>query len=168
MDVQTVLWLRDYAGIVVGVVLLALAVSVLPGRVRWYVLSAGLAVLGYEAYLRYSNRQLLQQADAERARLQGELGKLEGERQALEQVVAELHRQQAELHNRQAALAQRQTALAQEGGDLAARRQALESEADALLRQSDELLARVGSNDAILQKLARASHAAQQLEGLGQ
>lgn len=164
MEPGIVEFIRDYAGIVVGVVLLLVAVSVLPGRVKWYVLTAGLAVLGYEAYMRYHNRKLLQEADAERERLRGELGELDGERNALEKTVAELHQQLGEMTSRHVDLDRQREALEQEGGDITERKQALDEESAQLVTGNRELLEKVSNGESILARLVKAKQAIQHVD----
>lgn len=164
MDIGMLGLVKDYAGIMVGLVLLLLAVSVLPGRAKWYVLTAGLAVLGYEAYLRYSNRKLLQEADTERERLRGELGQLDGKRIELEQTVGELHQQLAELTAKQAELGNRRKSLEQEGGDIAAQKQELDRKAEQSIKESNELLQKVSDGESILARLAKANEAVQEID----
>lgn len=159
---------RDYAGIAIGVVLLFAAVSVLPGRAKWYVLTAGLAVLGYEAYLRYTNSKQLQEADAERERLRGELGKLDGRRNEMEQEVKELKQKLVEITAKQVELEGRKGVLEQEGGDIAAHKQALDRESEQSIRESNELQQQVSDGESILSRLARANQAVQQVDKLAQ
>jgi chromosome segregation ATPase len=164
MDIGMFDLVKDYAGIMVGLVLLLVAVSVLPGRAKWYVLTAGLAILGYEAYLRYSNRKLLQEADAERERLRGELGQLDGKRKELEQTVSGLHQQLVELTAKKAELGTQRTSLEQAGGDIAAQKQALDLEAEKFARESNELLQKVNSSESILARLKKADESVQQVD----
>lgn len=168
MDIGMVVFVKDYAGIMVGLALLLIAVSVLPGRAKWYVLTIGLAVLGYEAYLRYTNQKRLREADAERERLRGELGQLDGRRKELEQTVSELHQQLAEVTARQAYLGNQKAALEQEGGDIAARKQELDRKTEQSIKDSNELLQKVSDGEAILARLAKANQAVQQIDKVAQ
>lgn len=164
MESSVLTVVSDYGGILVGAVLLLLAVSVLPGRIKWYVLTAGLAVLGYEAYMRSVNRKLLKEADAERERLRGELAQLDARRQELEVTVSELHGRLAALHSRQVELERQREALEQQGDDLATRRQALDAQSERLIAESRALLQQVGGSEAVLAKLSEARHAIDQME----
>lgn len=164
MDIGMLDLVKDYAGIMVGLVLLLAAVSVLPGRAKWYVLTAGLAILGYEAYLRYSNRKLLQEADAERKRLRDELGQLDGQRKQLEQTVSELHQQLVNLTAKQAELAVKKASLDLAGGDIANQKQALDLEAEQFANESTELLQKVNNSESILARLKKADESVQQVD----
>lgn len=168
MDTGMVSLVSDYGGIVVGVILLLLAVSVLPGRIKWYVLTAGLAILGYEAYMRTVNRKLLKEADAERERLRGELAQLETRRQDLESTVTELNQRLVELNNRHADLNKQREALLVQGDDLSARKQELDQETGKVIAESRALIQQVGNSEAILTKLTDAQRAIDQMDKIAQ
>lgn len=166
MDTEIMLVVKDYGGLVVGLVLLLLAVSVLPGRAKWYVLTAGLAVLGYEAYMRTVNRRMLKEADAERNRLRGELAQLDGQRLALERRVSELNAQLVELNSRLIALTRQKEALQGEGEALAAQKQQLDRDSEQLLARSRETIEQIGGIEELLAQLTQAQHAVDQMERL--
>ena len=46
MDTGMLSLVKDYGDLAIGLVLLIAGVWVLPGRIKWYVLTAGLAVIG--------------------------------------------------------------------------------------------------------------------------
>lgn len=164
MEINLLSMVSDYGGLIVGVAFLVAAVAVLPGRIKWYVLTAGLAVLGYEAYMRTINRKLLTEADAERVRLRGELAKLDGRRSELETSVKELNGKLAELNERHAALNREREALAQSGGELLQRKQQLDSEAAKIAAESRQLLQSSSDGEALLARLLDAQRAVGQLD----
>ena len=164
MDAGTVtMVVQDYGGLVIGLVLLLLAVSILPGRAKWYMLTAGLAVLGYEAYMRTVNRKLLKEADNDRERLRGEMKLLDDRRLELEESVTGLNRQLAELNSRIAGVNSRKTALEQEGGDIAAGKEALDKETNKLIDESRELVRQSVDSAALLKKIQEANQAVDQM-----
>ncbi len=168
MNTEYLSLIRDYGALMVGVALLLLAVSVLPGRIKWYVLTAGLAVLGYEAYMRTVQRKLLKEADAERTRLRGELAQLDYRRTELEGTVSILNQRLAELNGRMTELNKRKETLLQQGDDLAANKRTLDEETERLLAESREIIRQVGSSEAILAKLTQAQQAVAQMDKITQ
>lgn len=168
MDTGVISLVNDYGGLVVGVILLLLAVSVLPGRIKWYVLTAGLAVLGYEVYLRTVNRKMLKEADAERERLRGELAQLDSRRKELESTVGELNKKLIELNSRKGELDKQREALQAQGDDLSERKQMLDRETDRLVGESKQLIEQMGNSEAILAKLTQAQHTIDQMEKIAQ
>src|SRR5882724_1439218 len=160
MDMGAVLtFLRDYADLAIGVVLLVAATWVLPGRMKLYVLTAGLAVIAYEGYLRASNRKALKAADEEAQRLKARAGDLEARREGLEKDVAALNQQLAENKTRLAALSQETAALEQRGAaavqDLTRASEGLSGESE----KNQALLQRLGSTQAQLANLDEVQHA---------
>ena len=63
---ETLQFLQDFGGLIVGALLLIVASMVLPRKVRVYVLTAGLAVIAYGAYQRVTNKRRFREADRRR------------------------------------------------------------------------------------------------------
>jgi chromosome segregation ATPase len=80
-------------GLFIGLGFVILATFLLPGRVRWYVFSAGIAVVAFRAYQLYWARGRLKQLDKEREQLQGELSNLRESHAELEATHKELSAQ---------------------------------------------------------------------------
>jgi len=169
MDASTLLsFAKDYAGLLIGLAFLLVAVSVLPGRVRWYVLTAGLAILGYEAYLRTRNRKLLAEADKEREGLRKRADELGRRGAELEKTVAELNQQLAQNRTRLAALSKESEELAQRGGDISARKAELDKASQEWSEKTDALLQQVGDHEDLLSSLRDARHAMERLDRVAQ
>ncbi|MGD8595356.1 MAG: hypothetical protein PVF82_21190, partial [Gammaproteobacteria bacterium] len=60
-------------GLFIGLGFVILATVLLPARVRWYVFTAGIAIVAFRAYQLYWARGRLKELDKEREQLQGEL-----------------------------------------------------------------------------------------------
>lgn len=135
----------DYAGLIVGAVLLILASSVLPGKVRWYVLTAGLAVIAWEGYQRYTNRKRLAEADAERHQLRERFKSMEKERLALAEEVGKLSEELESIEERKLQLDDDLEGLIGEGDELARKREELEQEVSQLLEKNAAVVAQIDS-----------------------
>lgn len=145
MDVVTVLnFIKEYADLVIGAVFLVVATWVLPGRMRWYVLTAGFAVIAYEGYLRMSNKKALKAADEEAKRLKARAADLETRRVGLEKDVAVLNQQLTDNKARFDALAQESSALDQRGT----------AAVTEVARASEDLRRQSEQNQALLQSLS--------------
>jgi chromosome segregation ATPase len=165
MDASTLLsFIKDYAGLLIGLVFLLAAVSVLPGRAKWYVLTAGLAILGYEAYLRTRNRKLLAEADKEREGLRKRAEELDRRSADLAKTVADLNQQLAENRTRLAALNTEAAELAQRGGDISKRKAQLDEESERRSQENEALLQQMGGHEDLLSALRDAQHAIEQLD----
>lgn len=160
---STLTLIQEYAGLAIGLVFLLAAVSVLPGRVKWYVLTAGLAVIGYEGYMRMRNRKLLQKADAEREVLRARVSKMNEQGATLEKTVTELNQRLEELKARQFELDKKSQELESQGGELAAEKARLEQESKKVIAESDELLEKLDHGQSALSKLEEANHAFEQI-----
>ena len=145
MELSTLMMLKDYAGLIVGAILLILASAVLPGRVRWYVLTAGLAVIAYEGYQRYTNRKRLAEADAEREKLRQRAESLDKERLKLGGEVNELSEKLATLEETKLDLDNQLDGLIGEGEALSQKRQDLEQQMNELLATNAAVVSRIDS-----------------------
>lgn len=168
MDASELLpYVRDYGGLLIGLVLLLVAVSVIPGRAKWYVLTAGLAIIGYEAYLRTRNRKLLAEADKERKVLRERADELAGRGAELEKAIAALNQQLADNNARLLALGQEAAALAQRGAGAATEKAKLDEESGRRSRENEALLRDLGNHEALLAALRNAQQAVEQLDRTG-
>jgi len=165
MDTVTLLtYVRDYGGLLIGLVFLLVATSVIPGRAKWYVLTAGLTIIGYEAYIRTRNRKLLAEADKEREVLRNRVGELSRRGAELEKAVAELDQKLADNKARLATLNQEAAELAQSGVDISQQKAKLDEETIRRSRENEALLQTVGSHEQLLSALQDARHAIEQLD----
>ncbi|MBN1480801.1 hypothetical protein JXA70_11050 [candidate division KSB1 bacterium] len=131
---ETLQFLQDFGGLIVGVLLLIVASMVLPGKVRVYVLTAGLAVIAYEAYQRITNKKRMQEADRERERLQQRAGELEQRGKELAAKVEELNKKLSGMQAEKEKLDQQAGALNARGAELAKEKDRLERETEAVLK----------------------------------
>lgn len=160
----TITIIQDYAGLLIGLVLLLAAVSILPGRIKWYVLTAGIAVIGYEGFMRYRNRKLLAEADAERDRLREKVGKMNEKSAELVNTVGQLHQKLVELNSRQQQLQQESEVLNVEGEELSSKRQQWDSESEQLINESNKLVNEIDGHESALSMLDEANNAFAQIE----
>ncbi len=128
-------FLQDFGGLIVGALLLITASLVLPGKVRVYVLTAGLAVIAYEAYQRVVNRRRLREADQERKWLQKKAGELEQRGEELAAKVEELNKKLTNMQTEKEKLEQQAGALNVRGEELASKKEQLDRETKALLEE---------------------------------
>ena len=164
MDTGMLSLVKDYGDLAIGLVLLIAGVWVLPGRIKWYVLTAGLAVIGYEAYLRMSNRKLMAEADREREKLRARVAVLDKRGAELESTVAQLNEQLAENKAKQAALDQQAADLAKRGEDISVQKAQLDEESQRRSQENEALLQTVVSHEDLLAALQDARHALDQID----
>ncbi|MDH5179473.1 MAG: hypothetical protein OEY07_07385 [Gammaproteobacteria bacterium] len=164
IDIQLI---SDYAGLVVGLVVLLLATSVLPGKIRWYVLTAGLAIIGYEFYVRMRNRKALAAADKARKELLARFEALEKHRKELAETVVKLNQKAAELSEKNARLELEKQTLAQQGGDIAVKKAELDNKSTALLDEAGAVVNEINNSENLLQTLLAAKQAHESLAGAG-
>lgn len=156
---ETLTFIKDYADLAIGLVLLIAATWVLPGRMKWYVLTAGLAVLGYELYLRASNKKALKAADEERKRLQARAGELDKRREGLDKEAAGLDRQLAENRTKLADLSQQAAGLQQRGAAAVEELNRVSEDARRHSEENQALLQSLSSKRSQLAVLDEAQHA---------
>ncbi len=156
--------LHDYGGVLVGLALLIVAVSVLPSRIRWYVLTAGLGILGYEAYVRWRSKKLLAEADGERRQLEKRASELDARAAGLAQEVARLNEELAKNQAVARELAGRAEDLEGRGAALSEQRQRLDDQIRQESIENQKLLEKVNAHQ---QALAALRNAKQAVDGLG-
>jgi chromosome segregation ATPase len=77
-------------GLFIGLGFVILATVLLPARVRWYVFTAGIAVVAFRAYQLHWARGRLKELDKEREQLKGELSGLRDRHVELENIHQQL------------------------------------------------------------------------------
>ncbi len=115
------LWLAEHLDTVIGFIVLLVACLILPKSVRWYVFSAGSALLLMNVWQMARAREKLKKLDAERSALQQQLSGLKEASEQLKQRNQALEKKSAELELQRQTLLQRQQALA--AGDVALQQQ---------------------------------------------
>lgn len=127
-------FLHDFGGLIVGALLLVGASMVLPRKVRVYVLTAGVAVIAYEAYLRVTNKRRLREADQERESLRARADVLEQRGHELAAKVEELNKKLVGMQAEKEKLDQQAGALNTRGEELARKKEQLDRETETLLK----------------------------------
>lgn len=164
MDASVLSLVKDYGGLLIGLVFLFAAVSVIPGRAKWYVLTAGLAILGYEAYLRTRNRKLMAEADEERKGLRIRADELSRRSAELENTVTKLNQQLAENKAKLLALNKETDELALHGEDILQRKAQLDEESLRRSEENETLLKTMGNHEELLTVLRDAQHALEKMD----
>lgn len=167
MDMHTINFLKDYGGLIIGLIFLLAAVAVLPGRIKYYVLTAGIAVIGYEAWVRSQNRKLLAEADAEREALRNKVKELNEKGEALEQTVSSLNKQLDTLNKKKAELDQQSAKLAGQGDAANAEREAIAQSSQKVMDDTNALLDQIKGQKSALDFLQQANMAYSEVERMG-
>lgn len=148
-------FLNDYGGVLIGFILLAIGVYLLPSKVRWYVATAGIAVLGFRAWQIYTTKERFKAWDEKQQQLLKESESLKDERDKLVAEVDTLKDKQAELIQTRDNLQQKSNQLAEQGKSMQAERQQLSQElakAEEAAKQTDAKIAHLKNATAIIDK----------------
>lgn len=151
-------------GLVVGLALVLVATWILPTRVRWYVLTAGLAVVAFRTYQVISANKRLREADEERERLRGELDDLGKQRKQMTEELQKLNNELNEIKTKQNKLAQRAKKLAATGNSIAAEKAQLDSDMEELKKEDQALMEDIDSRESALALFNQAEEAYRELE----
>ena len=160
----TTLWnfLGNYAGVIIGAVLLLLGTMALPSGLKRYVLTAGFAILAFRVAQIAHSKKRLAKADAERTRLRAEMQKSAAERD-------ELIKKQNDLNNQAIKLKQGLSQLDAQSRTLdsstaAAAKTKLDKEVEDMQARHAQLLRLTQSNEKILALFNNADEAIRDLE----
>jgi len=164
MDLDTISAIKDYAGPVISLIILLVAVSVLPGRIKYYVLTAGLAAIGYELWVRSKNRKLLAEADAQRDALRSKVDELNKKGESLERTVSDLNKQLDTLNARRAELEQQSATVAAQADEASAERQAIAESAQQVIDKTNEVLKQIKGGQSALDFLQEANLAYEEVQ----
>lgn len=157
MDMSTISAIKDYAGPIISLAILLVAVSVLPGRIKYYVLTAGLAAIGYELWLRSQNRKLLAEADAQRDALRNKVEDLNKKGESLEKTVSDLNRQLDALNARRTELERQSAMIDSQADEASAERQAIAESAQQVIDETNEILEQIKGGQSALDFLQEAN-----------
>lgn len=130
--------LLTYADLLLGLVFLILVSLLLPGRVRWLVLTFGLGMLVLQFWQRRSSRDAFDRLDRERSALQARLSELDGEVESLRNENRRLEARRQELDQEQENIAQEAEQLGEEDNNLAEARETLSRRRQALQQENME------------------------------
>ncbi|NOZ54563.1 MAG: hypothetical protein GXP08_15760 [Gammaproteobacteria bacterium] len=153
----------EHLGLLLGLGLVLIASAVLPGRLRWYVLSAGLAVVAMRTYQLISADKRLKEADEERKKLRGTLEGLNGQRQQLQSELQQLNGQLDSVKQQKNDLAQRAEVLTKSGNDVAKEKKRLDKDAAFILQQDQKIMAEINSRQSALMLFEEAEQAYSEL-----
>jgi len=133
---ETLTLIYDYGGLVIGFIILMVSTFLLPAKIRWYVLTAGLTLIVFRAYQIFDTRKKLKEADAERENLREKHGELED-------WLEKLRTENQVLRVEKAGIESERDRLRKESGQLndtaeanRERKRQLDAESDKLLQQS--------------------------------
>ena len=147
-----------------GFFLVLAATAILPARVRWYVLTAGLAVVAFRTYQVISANKRLREADEERKRLRGDLDDLDKQRKQMAKELQDLNNELNEIKTKQSELARQAEELAADGDSLAAEKAQLDSETQELANKDRALMEEIDSRESALSLFNQAEEAYRELE----
>lgn len=151
--------LYDYGGLVIGFVILLLSTLFLPAKIRWYVLTAGIALIAFRGFQIYNARKKLAEADAEREKLRAEHTTLLQQLNTLQAKTEELRKQKVDIEAQRDRLREESRQLDAASDANLARKQALDARADELLMKSEQLQA---TRDQQIDALTQAARLAKQ------
>lgn len=165
MDVLSIIaGLQDYLGVIVGFVLLIIACWFLPAKVRWYVLTAGLAIIAYRVFQIAMNKKRLAEADARRKELRGQHEQLKGQLKTTKSELVQLNKELDEVRVQRAKLAQEANDLAQTSGALDAQRDNLNNRLQGIVTKNNELIGKIEAREAAVSIFDQADLAFDEME----
>lgn len=156
-------FILEHLGLLLGLGFVLVATAILPGRLRWYVLSAGLAVIAFRAYQLVSADKRLKKADEERKELQETLQGLNGQRGQLQSELLLLNNQLQAVKADQSTLVKRRSALKESGDDIALEKHRLDEKAALALQQDQQFIAKIDTRESALALLNEAEQAYNEL-----
>jgi len=151
-------------GLLVGLALVLVATWILPARVRWYVLTAGLAVVAFRTYQVISANKRLREADEERERLRGELDDLGKQREQTAEELQKLNNELNEIKTKQNKLAQRAKELDATGNNLVKEKAQFDSDMEELKKEDQALMKDIDQRESALALFNQAEEAYRELE----
>jgi len=151
-------------GLVVGFFLVLAATAILPARVRWYVLTAGLAVVAFRTYQVISANKRLREADQERKRLRDELDDLDKQRRQMAKELQDQNNELNEIKTKHSELARQAKVLAAGGDRLAAEKTQLDRDMQELTIKDQALMAEIDARESALALFNQAEEAYRELE----
>jgi len=162
-DFSALGFIFEHLGLLLGLGLVLVASAVLPGRLRWYVLSAGLAVVAFRVLQLMSADKRLKEADEERKQLQGTLQGLSGQREQLQSELLLLNDRLQDVKIQQNNLAKRGIALEKSGDDIALEKKRLDEAVNLIREQDQTFIEEIDSRESALALLNEAEQAYNEL-----
>lgn len=157
-------WAQDLGldfGFVIGLALVVVAIFLLPVRVRWYVATAGLAVLFFRVYQKWWANKLLKELDREREELKSAHEELRKRRAALEEqhetTLRELEKKKREIE----ALVERREQLDERAAEASAEKAEVDARIGGLEKEREKVFEDLGAVLDVLGSFADADRAAE-------
>lgn len=125
---EKLIWLLEHADILLGLILLLVACLILPRHVRWYVLTAGIALLAMQVWQAYRAREKMRVLDEQRKTLLQRLAGLEDTAEELKKNNEQLAANAAALERERQSLQQRLQQLQQRDRDIDAEKTDVEQQ----------------------------------------
>lgn len=129
----------DYLGLLIGLGFVILATVFLPARVRWYVFTAGIAVVAFRAYQLWWARGRIQKLDQERKKLQGDLQGLRSQHAELEKLHQQLTSELEVVRQQRDELVKQREALDENAANFKAETKRLDSELETQQQKAKKL-----------------------------
>ncbi len=130
MGTVLTIFLED-PGIFIGLGFVLAATWFLPSRVRWYVFTAGIAVVAFRGYQIYWARKRMKELDQQRDQLKNELNSLRSRHQELENKNKELNEEFISIKNERNKLLNDRKALENSDGEIQAKKDELDKKLEA-------------------------------------
>jgi chromosome segregation ATPase len=129
----------DYLGLLIGLGFVILATVFLPARVRWYVFTAGIAVVAFRAYQLWWARGRLKELDQERKQLQDDLQGLRSRHDELEKLHQQLTTELEEVRQQRDELVKQREALDENAANFEAEKKHLDTKLETQQQKAKKL-----------------------------
>ena len=130
MSTVLTIFLED-PGIFIGLAFVLAATWFLPSKVRWYVFTAGIAVVAFRGYQIYWARKRMKELDRQRELLKGELNSLRNRHQELQDKNKELNEEFVAIKNERNKLLNERKALEGTEEQIQAKKEELDKKLEA-------------------------------------
>jgi len=150
-------FLMNYAGVIIGAIILLVSVWFLPAKIRAYVLTGGLAVLVYRAWQIYTTTGRLQELDAEREQLRQDRDELVKKAEGLEQQQIEIKKERDGIIEKVVELKKEKKQLDGNSHELTEKKKVIDGKIDKLLEDHGASAGRWDSLAAAIQKITEAN-----------
>lgn len=138
---------QEYFGVAIGTVLLIIAGLFLPSKVRWYVWTAGFAVLVYRVSQITYNKKRLRDADAKRKELTKEHGSLQEELKEHKEALSKIYKELDDVRNERKDLINEALELKNTAGAYEAEHNRLNDKANDVIKRNNDLIKQVEARE---------------------
>jgi len=150
-------FITNYAGVIIGAIILLISTMYLPSKIRGYVLTGGLAVLVYRTWQIYTTNGKLKELDAERDSLRKERDDLAKKAEDLEKQQIEIRKERDAIIEKVSELKKEKKQLDENSDDLSSKKKDIDKKIDALLKDHDATSNKWDSIAAAMHKLTAAN-----------